>query len=125
MVFITVLGKSSAESPARIEPVRRELHSQPAGSRIFQHPPGLRRQNLGFRQIARRGMLQQLFIRHAGPQEVAQPARQRVRRQRRSDAFGACRGSTRSGRRILQIDPEKELGSDQNTRDRIAHRILV
>ena len=91
---------------ARIEPVRRELRGQPARSRIFQHPPGLRGQNVGSCQIARSGMFQQLFIRHAGPQEVAQPARQRVRRQRRSDAVGARRGgSCRSGRRVLQIDP--------------------
>ena len=67
---------------ARIEPVRRELSGQAARARVFQHSASLGNQHVAPCQVARGGMVQQLLIGHAGPQKIAEPAREVVSRER-------------------------------------------
>ena len=50
--------------------------ARPLDAVVLQHAPRLRQQHVGLLQVARRGMAQQFRIRHAGPQEIAQPAGQ-------------------------------------------------
>ena len=59
---------------AEIEPVAGELDSQTARAFILQHAARLRDQHLGLSQIALAACSRSSSIRHAGPEEVAQPA---------------------------------------------------
>ena len=70
------------EAP-EVEPVAAELRGQPARALVFQHAAHLREQHRFVAQIAGGGARRQLGVRHARPQEVAQPARERVIGQRR------------------------------------------
>ena len=61
-----------------VEPVAGELGGQAAHAGILHHAAGLRQQNCRFLQVVRGRVPQQLLVGHAGPQEVAQAARQGV-----------------------------------------------
>ena len=88
--------------PANVEPVAGKLGRQAPGAPILQHSPGLRGEHLGLVQIAGRGMLHQLFVRHARPEEVAQAARERIVGERPTSAVSvALSGSPERARRAL------------------------
>ena len=84
---------------AEVEPVAGELGRQAADAVVLQHPPGLGGEHLGLVQVAGRGVGQQLVVRHARPEEVAQPAGQGVVRQRPHAAVAAAVGAGRRGSR--------------------------
>ena len=67
---------------AEVEPVAGELRRQAARTFVFQHPAGLRDQDIRLLQIAARGQPQKFLVRHARPEEIAQPAGQSVAGQR-------------------------------------------
>ncbi len=69
-----VVGFKKAEG----EPVAGEFRGQAAHPGVFHHAPGLGQQDCRLLQVVRGCVPQQLLIGHAGPEEIAQAAGQRV-----------------------------------------------
>src|SRR3954470_6520279 len=63
---------------AHIEPIACKFNGEVPHARIIQKPAGLSNDDFRVMQIASDSLREQLFIRHAGPEEIAEPAGERV-----------------------------------------------
>src|SRR5436190_2243609 len=65
------------EAP-EIEPIAAELGGKSADAIVLEHPPRLRQEHFALMQIADLRVRQEFRVRHAGPEEITEPAREFV-----------------------------------------------
>ena len=110
---------------ADVEPVAGEFRRQAPSAAVLQHPPGLGGEHVRLVQIAGGGVLHQLLVRHARPEEVAQAAGECVVGERLDIRCLARRRSPDVPSERRRIDAVTEIRRHQHAGHRVANRFLV
>ena len=100
--------------PAEVEEVAAELGDEPPHTQVLQHPFCLPDKDVRTLQLASGGHGEQLVIRHARPEEVAETARKREIVERPNAIVG-----------VDQIDAVREVRRYEHGDERIAYRVFV
>src|SRR5690606_6196770 len=93
---------------ARLEPLADEVLRERVRLRVAEHALDLHANRFGIIELAARREREQLVVRHRAPEEIAEPRRELVIRERR----------VRAGRRV-GFAPEQKLRRHEHGRDRV------